>query len=301
MPNLLSLPRELRDDIYKWVLHGPFPSASRSSTRSRKRISKQPPKKPLESDEPPKLGPGDEYYDGEEVVRYPLATPLPPTYSLLHTNRQIRDEMLDSISRTPLRYKVELAFRQETETLYPTWISVPALSHRVDVLDVDLRVRRGKTSSVCSFSGDDEREHEGDIFSGGLTLLRRFLERGVFFLSSKKAQKISVGLLALNVLTKDLFDNCEDEAEEAREAMDNVGQALDQWFVDDIGDAVYEYRTHIDDIMQLLKERVGRFSCRIGDSSREWDIKAVMAERERLKLKREREREQEPEPTAEAN
>jgi hypothetical protein len=317
MPNLLSLPRELRDDIYKWVLNGPFQSsAPRSSTRTRKRVSKLTakdaatdsttknatnPANPTNGSsmpvgKPPKptsAGPGDNYYDGEEIVRYPLSTPLPPTQSLLHTSRQIRAEMLDSISRTPLRYKVELAFRQDTDTLYPTWITVPALSHRVDVLDVDIRVRRGKTSSVCSFNGDDEREREGNIFSGGLTLLRRFLERGVFFLSSKKAQKITVGLLALNILTKDLLDNCEDEAKEAREAIDNIGQFLDEWFRGDTDeDATPQERAHMDEFMQLLRERVDRFSCRIGEASREWDIKAVMGERERLKL----EREQEPEP-----
>jgi hypothetical protein len=164
MPNLLSLPRELRDDIYKWVLSGPFQSGTpRPSLRSRKRVSKQTAKdaatdstnNPANTADPANDnsipaaatsssspdGPsssitstssGADYYDGEETVRYPLTTPVPPMHSLLYTSRQIRSELLETLSRTRLHYKIDLAFRDDTDILYPTWISVPALSHRVD-------------------------------------------------------------------------------------------------------------------------------------------------------------------------
>jgi len=111
-------------------------------------------------------------------------------HSLLHTSRQIRAELLETLSLTRLHYKVDLGFRADTDTLYPTWISVPALSHRVDVLDVNLRIRRGKTSSLCSVQGgDDELEREGDVFCGGLILLGRFLDRGVYFLSRRRRRR----------------------------------------------------------------------------------------------------------------
>src|SRR2546430_2613598 len=178
MPNLLSLPRELRDDIYKLVLSSPLQTGiSRPSLRSRKRVLKQTSKdnatdsasdghisEATTSDSLPNEAsgsianttPGAGYYDGEESVRYPLTTPLQPMHSLLHPSRQIRAELLETLSLTRLHYKIDLGVRGDTDTLYPTWIFVPALSHRVDVLDVTLRIRRGKTSSLCSMNGDDD-------------------------------------------------------------------------------------------------------------------------------------------------
>jgi hypothetical protein len=239
---------------------------------------------------------GADYYDGEETVRYPLTTPLPPMHSLLYTSRQIRAELLETLARTRLRYKIDVSFRDDTDILYPTWISVPALSHRIDVLDVDLRIRRGKTSSLCSINGEDEPENEGDAFSGGLMLLRRFLERGVYFLSKKKAQKITVGLLALNILPKDLDKGGRD----ANEIIEDIGQFLDEWFRGDTDEDDYgtpQERERLDELMHFLSERIDRFSCQFEEARREWDIKAVISERERLRKERELqlEREQEQE------
>jgi hypothetical protein len=320
MPNFLSLPRELRDDIYRRILSGPLQTGtSRPSLRSRKRVSKQtskdvatdpasdssiPPAATSNSPIPPaatsdsspnepsssitNTTPGAGYYDGEETVRYPLATPLPPMNSLLHTSRQIRAELLETLSLTRLHYKMDLGFRNDTDILYPTWISVPAFSHRVDVLDVNLRIRRGKTSSLCSVQADDdELEPEGDIFSGGLMLLQRFLDRGVYFLSKKKAQKITVGLLAIHILPpKDYDYNLKD----SNELLKDVGQFLDEWFRGDTHeDSSPQERERQDELMRFFAERIDRLSCQIEDARREWDVKAVIAERERLRQKQKQE------------
>jgi hypothetical protein len=135
-------------------------------------------------------------------------------------------------------------------------------------------------------NGDDELEREGNVFSGGLMLLRRFLERGVYFLSKKKAQKITVGLLALHILRKDLNNN----GREAKEELDEIAQGLDEWFRGDMDEGTSpQERERQDELMRFLAERIDRFSCQIEDARREWDVKAVVAERERLR------REQEPE------
>jgi hypothetical protein len=306
MPNLLSLPRELRDDIYKRVLSGPLQTGtSRPSLRSRKRVSKQTSKNvatdpasdssipaAVTSDSSPNepsssitnTTPGADYYDGEETVRYPLTTPLPPMHSLLHTSRQIRTELLETLSLTRLHYKIDLGLREDVDILYPTWISVPALSHHVDVLDVNLRVRHGKTSSLCSVQGDDdELEREGDVFSGGLTLLRRFLDRGVYFLSKKKARKITVGLLALHILLpKDPDYNRKD----SKELLKELAQFLDEWFRGNMDeDSSPQEQERQDELMRFLAERIDRFSCQVEDARREWDVKAVVAEREMLRQK----------------
>jgi hypothetical protein len=313
MPNLLSLPRELRDDIYRRVLSGPLQTGtSRPSLRSRKRISKRASENvatnpandsfiPAEatSDSSPNepsssttnTTPGAGYYDGEETIRYPLTTPLPPMHSLLHTSRQIRAELLETLSLTRLHYKIDLGFRSDTDILYPTWISVPALSHRVDVLDVNLRMRHGKTSSLCSVHGDgdgDELEREGDVFSGGLMLLRRFLDRGVYFLSKKKAQKITVGLLAIHILLpKDRDSNVD-----SKEVLEDLAQFLDEWFRGNTDeDSSPQERERQDELMRFLAERIDRFSCQIEDARREWDVKAMVAERERLRQEQEQLRE----------
>jgi hypothetical protein len=314
MPNLLSLPRELRDDIYKRVLSGPLQTGlSRPSLRSRKRVSKQTFKNvatdPAGDSSIPVVAtsdglpngpsssttnttPGAGYYDGEETVRYPLTTPLPPMHSLLHTSRQIRTELLETLSLTRLHYKIDLGLREDTDILYPTWISVPALSHRVDVLDVNLRIRHGKTSSLCSVHGDgdgDELEREGDVFSGGLMLLRRFLDRGVYFLSKKKAQKITVGLLAMHILLPKDHDY---NGKDSKELLKDLAQFLDDWFRGNTDeDSSPQERERQDELMHFLAERINRFSCQIEDAKREWDVKAVVAERERLRQTREQLRE----------
>src|SRR2546425_819113 len=129
MPQLMTIPRELRDEIYSFTLSSPLPSSLNPSLQKpRKTIS-------YSADDP-------EYHYGEEAARYPVHTSLPPSHGLLSTARQIRHEFLDMIKRRgPLVYKVDLTDRKDKGILAPTWLSVPILGDRVDVLEAHWRVR----------------------------------------------------------------------------------------------------------------------------------------------------------------
>ncbi|OCL02940.1 hypothetical protein AOQ84DRAFT_392605 [Glonium stellatum] len=270
MPHILSLPRELRDEIYKWGLLDDLASAkSRALQRERKRVSHS----TIDS----------ETYYGEESVRYPEHTSLPPTYPLLQTSRQLRAELLDSVKRMgPLRYKIDLANRDDQDVLYPTWISVPIFSKRVDVLDVELRIRNGKTSSVYSVVGDDEVEYEGDVFSAGLVVLQRFLERGVYFLSKKKAKRIQVGLLAVNINTReDVSDKSTVE----------VADILEEWMMgqSDLGGGPHA-KEREDKQFRFLTQRIENVRLSVnGRLSREWKLEDMLRKRDEIELERQAE------------
>ena len=124
MPTLLTIPREIRDQIYGWTLSDTLASfQSRDLQRERKRLTHFP------SD--------PETLFGEDAVQYPVHTSLPPAHGLLHTTRQIRNEFLDSIKRLgSIRYKVDLVDRKDRGVLAPTWISVPCLPCFTDRIDV---------------------------------------------------------------------------------------------------------------------------------------------------------------------
>ena len=298
MPSFFSIPLELREDIYRKLLNSPL--VSKPSLRPRQRISKEQqsakesafdsvssatnstkeasdegavPKAMISGLTTQELG-ETEYYDGEESVRYSLAKPLPPTHSLLHTCRQVRAEMLDIVRRSELRYKIRLAFREDKDTLYPTWISVPALSNRIDVLEVEIRVRQGKTSSLFSTAAgdDDEREYGGDSTFGGLVLLRRFLERGVYFLSKKKAQNITIGLLLLHIVPKDL----DREPDELFEVTSN---SVNDLLLDNDDDYIGE------ELIRFFAERIDRFSYQVGEQRKDWNMRDVISERDRLNVR----------------
>ena len=72
----------------------------------------------------------------------------------------------------------------------------------------------------------------------------------------------------------------------------DLTEALDEWFrgVTD-EDSSPQEREEQDELMRSLAERIDRFSCQIEDARREWDLKAVIAERERLRQKQEQLRE----------
>ena len=129
MPDLLSLPRELRDEIYGWLFRSSL--GTRASRSPRLRILKgklsargptgrtqfsdeQPPRSVSNSenlratrsavteDEPRSTAQDTlefQYHVSEENIRYPSTSPLPATDSILHTNRQLRAEMQESIHR----------------------------------------------------------------------------------------------------------------------------------------------------------------------------------------------------------
>lgn len=305
MPDFYSLPYELRDDIYKHVLSGNLPSnATRSLFGLRKRVSRQPPPDKViheESTASPSTRFVDEaepvrdsaiasssfddvgYYSGEENIRYPLLIPQPSGNALLRASRQLRAELLNKISRTRIRYKIHLAFRNDTDVVYPSWISVPAFSNRVDVLDVEVRFRPHKTSSLCSANGDDDGRELGDPLLGSLALLERFLERGVDFLSRKRGKKITVGLLAVQIMIKG-FESPNIHPDEYDEWIEAIGSDVDEWFRDTRTSNIRfpDGPVRADQLICLFAERIDRFSIQIEESKREWDMKEVLIERRKF-------------------
>ena len=267
MPNILSLPRELRNQIYHHSLEENLPS-------SHSHLLQQPRKEIIYNVTDP------DNYLAEGRVRYPETTSLPTCDSLLQTCRQMRVEMLDCMKRMgPLRYKIDLVNRVDKYLLYPTWVFVPAFSKHIDVLDVDLRIRWGKTSSVVSASGDGYDRRCGgkdEPLNAGLVLLQRFLERGVYFLSKKKRQKISIGVLAVNVIL-DLADE-----EDIPGQKSSWASFLDVWLRDD---KLYGFSTEETEEeacrFRFLAGRVEKFRLSfMGKVEREWVLAEMVAKRD---------------------
>jgi hypothetical protein len=271
MPNLLSIPREIRDDIYGWALLETLPSSRcRDLQRERKRVTYSP------SD--------PETFYGEEAVRYPVHTSLPPTHALLRTTRQLRHEFLDSIKRLgSLRYKVDLTDRKDKGVLAPTWISVPCFSDRIDVLEVHWRPRAWKTSSIVTYKGDDEDDFVGDSFSASLVLLQRFVERGIYLLSKKKARKIHIGLLEIH-----LNAGAEMSELELSPLVEEICQFLDDWMIGDrVGAFDQDARQREDAQFRLLASKVDRVQLHAnGALKREWEVREIVAKRAERELVR---------------
>ena len=85
MTNLLALPRELRDEVYGWVLREAL--AVKQSRLPRRRIME-----PTESRSDDNLtsqvvrrrsNTKDDYYFDDEAVRYSVSKAIPPTQGLL--------------------------------------------------------------------------------------------------------------------------------------------------------------------------------------------------------------------------
>jgi hypothetical protein len=264
MPNLLTIPREIRDQIYDWTLSDTLASSrSRDLQRQRTRV------KYSHSD--------PETYFGEETVQYPVHTSLPPANGLLHTSRKIRHEFLDSIKRlSSIRYKVDLVDRKDTGILAPTWISVPFFTDRIDVLEVHWRVRSGKTSSTVTSAGDSERFiYNG--FSGSLALLQRFVERGVYLLSKKKRSKIHIGVLEIHLNT-----GVEVEKEELERFVEEACLFLDEYLIGDMN-SIWdnEARQREDAQFELLAGKIDRIQLHANDPlKREWELSDAVAKRE---------------------
>ena len=332
MPDFLALPRELRDDIYELVFRSSL--AIKNANFPRIRISKK--KFPsgeettetqdMASYEDDRTGltglPGTSnisglsnpiYYPGEEAIRYPVAEAVPPTDPLLLVNQQIRAEMQETIQKKPVNWRIRLAFRDDKELLYPTWISMPAFTDRIDILDVEIRVRKKKTaslfsttSSIASASSNNDRHvnlkgvNEGDVFFGGFALLQRLLERGPSFVSRKKpttssTNPMTIGCVTIHLLPKDLEYHRQPH-EMLAECVDWVEQLLtDKDDSDYTSKDQNEEWQRIDKFLHFFAERIERFAFEIEGKRREWVMKDAMMERDErtaLRLVRERERDE---------
>jgi hypothetical protein len=263
-PKILTIPRELRDEIYKWTFSDILPSStSHQKLADRERVA-------YSAEDP-------ETYYGEGANRYPKHTSLPSTHWLLHTSRQLRAEVLDSIRRMSLgkvHYRIDLAQRNDKYKLYPTWITVPLFTDRVDVLEVTFRIRDEKTASIVSAHGD-EWDEDGDVLMAGLMLLRRFIERGVYLLSKKKTQNVTVAELLIQASTPPTW---------ATTYPERVVALLESWICGESGPNM-EGRNDwhgTDELLRFLAEKVERVRiCLNGKTTIHWVMKDLMKRRDR--------------------
>jgi hypothetical protein len=272
MPSLLTIPREIRDQIYDWALSDTLASfRNRDQQRPRRQIT-------YSASDPETLF-------GEDAIQYPVHTSLPPTHALLHTTRQIRNEFLDSIKRLgSIRYKVDLVDRKDRGVLAPTWISVPCLpcfTDRIDVLEVHWRIRNGKTSSIVTSVGDSDH-YLSNGFNGSLALLQRFIERGVYLLSKKKRRKVYIGLLEihLNIKVEDL-DEEEIGEDELEEFAEEICWCLNDYLIGEMSSLLDDdMRPKFDAQFELLASKVERVQLHSnGVLKREWNLNEVIVER----------------------
>jgi hypothetical protein len=267
MPSLLTIPREIRDQIYDWSLSDTLASfRSRELQRARRWIQYSP------SDPETLLG--------EDTVEFPAHTSLPPAHGLLHTARQIRLEFMESIKRLGgVRYKVDLVDRKDRGVLAPTWISVPCLPcfvDRIDVLEVRWRVRERKTSSIFTSVGVS-RHYLMEEFNGSLALLQRFVERGVYLLSKKKRRKVHIGVLEIH-----LDAGVEIGEEDLDEYAEDACLSLDLYLMGDMSH-IYDGETRqiFDAQFEMLASKIDRIQMHAnGRLKREWELADVVVRRE---------------------
>lgn len=267
MSRLLALPRELRDEVYEHLISLPIDRPA-ILQRPRKRIT-------YSASNP-------ESHYGEEAVRFLTESPTPPAHGLLGASRQLRAEFKDALDRLGgSKYKIDVALRGDKQILYPTWIRVPSIAKRVSVIDVKLRMRERYSTSVCSVPGEGY-EMDGNTFCAGLGLLQRFLERGIHFLSKKKAESLTIDLLVIDM-------NFEPKTEEkqCREVALEIVEWLYQWMVGkeesprEIDEGA-EGKEREDRQFRFLASKVERLkmTC-LGDVYGDWCLRDMVAERDK--------------------
>ncbi|MCJ1332679.1 hypothetical protein MMC10_009373 [Thelotrema lepadinum] len=290
MANFFSLSRELRDMIYREVFDGNTslkPSPQPRKCLARNRPTTQGPLIDEGNQDRPSTGvsvgernlneagtqvgahsqPQLDYLAGEATIRYSLAEPIPPTSSVLQACRQLRTEMLDAIRRNKVRYKVRLAFRDDADAIYPTWVSLPAFASHIHVLDVEIRTRGRKTPSLFSTETADSaagwKYDDRDSLLGGMVLLRRFLERGPLFIAKKKAKKTTIETLVLHIEPKDR--GALSPSAVFADTVDMMDDLLLHELAEEYDDIDYR-----DEFFRFFSERITRVQCRVGEHCKEW-------------------------------
>lgn len=128
MPSLLSIPREIRDEILSWVPLLPSPPPDPALCQKEDRTTL-----------PGSYSGGWQATDRVWFERMPIRNPV---LSVLLVNRQVHDEMKGVLATMPARpdYSMDVMFFKEDCTLWPTWTSIPILSQDIGTLHVKFRI-----------------------------------------------------------------------------------------------------------------------------------------------------------------
>ena len=299
-------------------------------------------------------GPEPGYYRHEDAVRYPPRGPASTASALLRASRQMRAELRELFTRhrqrprsaaatasptgsstasnTPtitadshgLTYRIRLDRRADLDRLYPTWSAIPWRTRgRIDTLDVTLRARADRTSTICSANADDTAQEVADaeVRARGYAppsaelpgLLRRFLERGVDFLAKREGgldtpsgpgsgsgkEALSIGLVLCTLVLPD--EGTVNQWYPAHPSfLNDVEAAVNGWMRGDrwhLGRSPPE-RALEDGRFFFLAARVERLVVAFKDGRREWRSGDVVAERRRIIAAREREEARQQESSA---
>lgn len=127
MSSLLTIPREIRDQILELVIF---------SHRAPPKSPTEPPQERASLDNPRRFS---SWSYGPENVKYDQQDIVPNSLSLLLVNRQLSAETKSTLERFPISYYLDVMIVNEQE-LHPTWLSVPAFSNRIDNVVVTFRI-----------------------------------------------------------------------------------------------------------------------------------------------------------------
>lgn len=179
---LLSIPREIRDEIYLQVLQSARPSSPPTS--------------------PAAAGPRTEEcihraWSNRSLFYPNIQSPYGLWSPMLLTNRQTNAEIRDLIASAEFLHRQQafpfkLDCMVEGFSIWPTWTLFPALVARMGVLEVDLRFLDAKLNS-CLFYGDGG---PGLLFRPLFRLLNGLFLNGPQFLE----RDTTGGLLHLELL-----------------------------------------------------------------------------------------------------
>ncbi|KAF2498236.1 hypothetical protein BU16DRAFT_615311 [Lophium mytilinum] len=218
MPSLLSIPQELRDNIIELVLSSarlaPPTISSAETTRCTPATSG-------ESGSPDSGFMSWPY--GPSHVWLEKSVYRSNSYPLSLTNHQLADETaaaLRRLSLLSLRYELDVMIANERDLL-PTWLSVPVLATKLDVVNVTFRAM------------GLEDEHKRSAWKSGCTgppvimwcfyyLLEHVLKRGpVGQTSSSRDREVSIKVLDLDFVGNNDYPTGEGTRDELRDPYSN--------------------------------------------------------------------------------
>ncbi|RFU25169.1 hypothetical protein B7463_g11168, partial [Scytalidium lignicola] len=152
----------------------------------------------------------------------------------------------------------------------------------IDVLEVLWKVRAGKTSSIATFVQDNEPyDSSGAGISSAFVLLQRFIERGVYLLSKKKARKIHIRTLVMHLnISEEIgedFDNFSIQG-----VVREIIEFLDEWMLG-IKFVRWDMEARLRETVQfkLFASKIDRVQLLAnGVLKHEWEVREMVAKRE---------------------
>jgi len=204
MPSLLTLPRELRDEIISYAILAP--------------LNEAPPLTATFSDltdgRDSVCNPGLRAWGITDAIKYKLGNVPSSSASLLLVNRQLYSETVSNLLILPesRTYDLDIILLDEV-LLLPTWLRVPMLTTSVDKINVTFRIAGSSPAheryrTYGSYSGFNIGNGAGPAMSWLIySLLERFFKVGpTGERKSDEHKHVTIKTLDINVQTPDHVD-----------------------------------------------------------------------------------------------